>query len=196
MAIVFKGDSGNLKKLMDGLAKTVRPQFRRDIMAGVAEESLELAQRCFHNGADPYGVSWKPSKTSRRERRAGGAKRKGPGQILRETNRLLGSIRRGNVSSGSFTLATNVRYAAVHQFGGTITQGNRTNAHRQRGARKGQFIKKSSNRTRSMRVSFTAAHSWRMPRRAFFPDSRGLPDSWSRRYESAFTDARKALLGE
>lgn len=211
---VIKGDFAELKKMIGDMRGLQGRQFRSVIMQTLAEETLEMVQRGFLKSQSPYGNPWRPSRTSARERRAGGARMKGQGQILRESGRLLNSIRQKS-SSQSFTVGTNVKYAAIHQFGGTITQGNRTNVH----GNEGRFISKTrrpggtgtgirwggqktelgrkgrkGRAIRSMRVSFTFAHSFRMPGRPFLP-TEGLPPTWRRRYVDAFNDARKALLG-
>lgn len=62
----------------------------------------------FRMGVSPYGVKWKPLNPAYRV-----------GQPLRDTGRLQRSIGY-QVHSNAVDVGTNVRYAAVHQFGRTI----------------------------------------------------------------------------
>lgn len=60
----------------------------------------------FKAGSSPYGQPWAPLKIRQ-------------GQPLRDTGRLQNSITPAADATG-VTIGTNVRYAAIHQFGGTI----------------------------------------------------------------------------
>ena len=77
----------------------------RHIGAAVAASTQER----FNTGTGPDGVAWAPSARAKRE----------AGQTLVKTARLKGSIFQQSSASG-VSVGTNVIYAAIHQFGGTI----------------------------------------------------------------------------
>lgn len=195
MPVIVKGDFKELAALVRNLGKLADAPFKTAVMQTIGEETLEMVQRGFQKSIDPYGRPWKPSMTSNRSREMGAPRMKGPGEILRETNRLMSSIRY-RASSRNFTVGTNVKYAAIHQYGGGITRAAVVNRHQ----RSGRFMSKASanRKTRKgpVRVSFTASFTQLHVARPFLPDSRGLPAEWGRRYKDAFVDARKALLGK
>lgn len=74
-------------------------------LVGVA--ALDMVTRGFENESDPYGRKWKPQR-----RRPGG-------QTLSDTGRLKNSWR-VSVTDKSVKLVNATRYAAIHQYGGTI----------------------------------------------------------------------------
>jgi phage gpG-like protein len=64
----------------------------------------------FRTTTDPYGKPWEPSLRATLE----------GGQTLSDTGRLRRSFNVANVSERGFVVATNVQYAAPHQYGATI----------------------------------------------------------------------------
>lgn len=88
-------------------------------LSGLMEEiagHLEFAtQRRFETESGPGGQPWTPSARAREEN----------GQTLTDTGRLRASITR-EVSADALAIGTNVVYAAIHQFGGTIQHPART----------------------------------------------------------------------
>lgn len=81
----------------------------RDALKPVGQALLEMVTYGFEQEKDPYGRKWKPQRTGR------------VGQTLSDTGRLKNSWR---VVMDSQRLQIHflnpTRYAAIHQFGGTI----------------------------------------------------------------------------
>jgi len=120
----------------------------------------------FRDGQDPYGVKWQ-------------AKKNGEASHLKgRTGHLSDSITHV-VNQYLVSIGTNVPYAAIHQFGGTIAARNQTNAH----SKSGRFMSREAagKRKTAVRVSFSKIGQGKMPARPFLPDaSKGLPDDYSR----------------
>lgn len=84
----------------------------RDFTPAMKEVSgvLETGTRVrFETGADPEGRPWVPSQRAIEE----------GGRTLTDTGALLGSIAAAFDATGAI-VGTNLVYAAIHQFGGTI----------------------------------------------------------------------------
>lgn len=168
-----KWDSSELRRMRERLAVLASGAFRRDIYRLLAEEAHHLVRNEFRKEMDPYGKAWKPIKR--------------PGKILQDTGRLRNSYS-ANATHSGFEIATDVKYAAIHNFGGHITRQARVNAH----GRKGRFIARGKGRGRSQRVSFTAAHSFTMPQRQMVPDPKHLPKAWGQAFGEVVRDALKS----
>jgi phage virion morphogenesis protein len=87
----------------------------KGVMLDAVEQNFE------QEGADyrylqPHWVDLAPSTKKRRA-----AQGKWPGRILQVSGRLASSIT-GDSGNGFATVGTNLEYAAIHQFGGTIRQ--------------------------------------------------------------------------
>jgi phage virion morphogenesis protein len=99
-----------LSQLGAGLARMValgeRPRPIWDAIGQYGESSTRLR---FKKQVDPDGVRWKPSIRAQQ----------GGGQTLVMKARLLRSITH-NADNNGTAWGTNVKYAAIHQFGGTI----------------------------------------------------------------------------
>jgi phage virion morphogenesis protein len=115
-----------------------------EIMSDVAGYLLVSTQQRFESEAGPDGQKWQPLKARTASARAGrGRKKRGSDHILRDTVRLYNSLSTSS-DSESATVGTNVEYAAIHQFGGVIKQGERTqklSLKRIRGSKKVRFVK-------------------------------------------------------
>lgn len=85
----------------------LRPRPIWDAIGQYGESSTRLR---FKNQVDPDGQRWKPSIR---------AQESGPGRTLIQTSRLLRSITYRADDRGA-SWGSNVVYAGVHQFGGTI----------------------------------------------------------------------------
>lgn len=107
-----KGDFEGLRDLKRRIAGVEKPNFRRQLVKGLAEEARTQVHVGFQRAEDPEGVAWKPLRSR-------------DGQPLRDTGRLLNSIAVHAFPSG-FTLSTQVKYAATHQYGATIRAKNPT----------------------------------------------------------------------
>ncbi|MFN7000266.1 phage virion morphogenesis protein [Thermaurantiacus tibetensis] len=77
-----------------------------EAIAGVMEEAVRDR---FADGQAPSGAPWLPSRRAREE----------GGRTLVDTRRLLESITQ-RATATSAEVGTNIIYAAIHQFGGTI----------------------------------------------------------------------------
>ena len=77
-----------------------------DVFSEIGNDLAEMARLRFVMGESPYGEAWEPLKTRQ-------------GQPLRDTGRLMNSITHDE-GGDYIEVGTNVKYAAVHQFGATI----------------------------------------------------------------------------
>jgi len=91
---------------------------RRPFMKAVKNIMQDAVEENFAQEGRP---KWKPLRPATIARRGN----KGDGKILQVTGRLVNSIM-GRYDDNSALVGTNVRYAAIHQFGGTIKQKART----------------------------------------------------------------------
>lgn len=105
-----RGDFEGLADLKRRMASIEKERFRIQLSKGLAEESRRLVHEGFTREVDPEDVPWKPSWSP---------------NTLRDTGRLRNSIATHAWSRG-FTLSTNVKYAAIHQYGGIIKAKNAT----------------------------------------------------------------------
>jgi len=91
---------------------------RRPFMKAVKNIMQNAVEENFAQEGRP---KWTPLRAATLARRGN----KGDGKILQVTGRLVNSIM-GRYDDNSAIVGTNVRYAAIHQFGGTIKQKART----------------------------------------------------------------------
>lgn len=115
------------------------------VLAAIGRQVKTNVELGFVGGRDPYGRPW-------------AALRARQGQPLRDTGRLMGSIDY-RVSSDSVEIGTNVRYAPLHQFGGTV----------EAKTPRGLIFPVPGGWVRKRRVA--------IPARPFLPTD-GLPDAW------------------
>lgn len=104
----IKGDFEALADLKRRIESISKPSFRMQLTRGLAEEARTQVHEGFRREEDPEGVPWKPSWSP---------------NTLRDTGRLRNSIA-SHAYPGGFTLSTNVKYAAVHQYGAVIRAKN------------------------------------------------------------------------
>lgn len=197
-----RGDYAKLERLIAGTGDMAR-SYRRQVLEAFALDLQYRTDKCFKTGTSPYGEKWKalshPSK-----RRRGGVPLSDTGRLK---NSIAGQVPR--VTTQGLSISSNVVYAGVHNFGGTVRHGRRTNLHN---PTTGRFLKKtlkstsqgSNQRTvthfsregtketnQHVRVSFTPAHDAKVPQRQFLPDeARGLPAE----YAQDLTKTAKAVL--
>lgn len=121
-----------LDQLMGALADS------RPLMAGIAAELAAQTELAFQDQG-PGWAKLKPA-TIRAREKAG----KWPGQILQVSNALARSIT--TRSGPDFAqIGSNVPYAAIHQFGGTIERAPYGGKLRLRTDRKGNLIRRGKN---------------------------------------------------
>lgn len=99
----------------------------RPTMSAIGAAMLFSTQRRFETKTAPDGQPWRPlaPRTARERAKRG----RSPSDILRDTGRLYQSLTYQVSASGSTATVewgSNVVYAAIHQFGGTIEVGERT----------------------------------------------------------------------
>jgi phage virion morphogenesis protein len=152
----------NLDRLQAAGAE-ITPMLREIGDALVARTMLR-----FERGTGPTGTPWPPFARSTLARMARG--RRGAGaKLLQDRGILRQSITR-RIFNSVLEVGTNVAYAAIHQFGGTIERASRTQTIYQRydertGVLKPRFVRKaSSNFARDVSVG---AHVIRIPARPF-----------------------------
>lgn len=103
----IRGPTVQLKGIARKLAETSKLVTSGDMSRVLAETARDLVDEGFAESKAPDGTPWAP--LSMRD-----------GQPLRDTRRLQSSFTYQTNARG-FELGTNVEYAAIHQFGGTIT---------------------------------------------------------------------------
>ena len=163
---------------LQAAAHDLRPALDR---LGVA--FVSRIRGTFEQQADPYGRAWpglKPSTLRRRRMKGAGA------QILRDTNRLMNSITHVTGENEVTIGATDVEYAAIHQFGGTINRKGKSGSVRLRTTAAGQLTRGSTGgavfasrrHKRAIERSYEGRdYSISIPARPFFPDGE-LPADW------------------
>ncbi|MFM7011629.1 MAG: phage virion morphogenesis protein [Betaproteobacteria bacterium] len=115
-----------------------------------------LSKLTFRDSADPYGVPWAPLKSR-------------DGKPLLDSGNLRNSIN-FKVAASVLRIGPNVGYGAIHQTGGTtparvITPKNA----------KALAFKIGGVTVFAKKVNHPGS---KIPRRAYLPDERGLPDDW------------------
>ena len=110
VSIEIEGEG--LKRLEQRLAAIADPRTRREALESVAAEIETQARRRIEAGGPaPDNTDWADwSKDYARTRRGGG------GKLFLEGD-LLGSLQ-SSVSGDEAEVGTNLRYGAIHQFGG------------------------------------------------------------------------------
>lgn len=150
-------DDGASKPLRDVIAKVTHPAPIFDAVGADLEAQVQIG---FVAGHDPYGTPWAQPKFR-------------PGQPLRDTGRLMASITH-NADDRGLEVGTNVCYAPIHQFGGTISAQPGNAGSSSCGPRKGApfLVFKAGGQT-------VRAKSVTIPARPFLPTAeRGMPDTW------------------
>lgn len=141
------GDTMKLRSLVESMRHVSRSAWRVKLMKVLSQEAVALAQECFEKSQDPYGSSWPPLKVRQ-------------GQPLLDTGRLRNSISGRANGATSFVVGTNVKYAKLQNFGGTV-------------------VPKSGKALRfSIGNRMVFAKSVKVPARPFFPKQM-LPKPWA-----------------
>jgi phage virion morphogenesis protein len=147
----------------------------KPVMQTVGQTLVTQADLGFRAEKDPWGTPWKKLKAATLRARRG--RRKGA-KILRDTGRLAGSINY-RATADSVTVGTNVIYAAIHQFGGTIQRAARQHTLYFKTNKKqtevgNRFVRKSrSNFAQDVTIG---AHAITIPARPFLPIRNGRVD--------------------
>ena len=171
MSTSFAGDFAALKELIRAARRLATPQGRAGVVKAAAWGALSALEERFATATDPKGQPWKPSLRAQLE----------GGQTLSDTGRLRRGFSVRATGSWGFTIGTNVRYAAPHQFGATIVPKRarylRVRLAGGRGKRKGG------------KGRWVATTQVRLPARPFFPEGNDLG-----RYAPHMAEAIQAYL--
>jgi phage gpG-like protein len=162
----FKGNFRELDKLIANIDQMAKPAFATALSKNVGMAALNEVDESFANSKDPWDKPWQPS---RRAESTGG-------QTLRKSGRLQRSMTATSAmrpSANGFEIGANVEYAAIHQYGGTITPKSRKNLRFKVGKR------------------WVSTKKVRIPQRMMVPEPELSP-----RWERAFEDAVAAYLEE
>lgn len=110
-------------------------------MRAIARALRNSAEDSFAKQASPFGPAWQALKPATLKARRGG----GTGaKILQDSGQLAASIT-ATSDATSATLTAGKRYAAIHQFGGTIERPAYSIKTRHRTDRKGNLLRQESN---------------------------------------------------
>lgn len=98
----------------------------------------DAVEENFAKSGRPSWTKLKPSTIADRQRKGYGV-----GEILRRTGRLVSSIEPGSSKTEAW-VATNLRYAAIHHFGGTIERAPYGGTVRLRTDRRGNLLRQGA----------------------------------------------------
>jgi phage gpG-like protein len=167
--VKMSGDFAKLQRLIRGMEKLAAGRFIAGATRALGEEALNQVQESFAAGRSPYGRKWK-----------GPSSRPG-GQPLRDTGRLMNSFSL-RFSPTNFTLSSNVIYAAIHNYGGTIRPVRA----------KALFFRVG----KGPQAPFVRTQEVSIPQRQFLPSSsQHLGRRWSRAFRDVLADQRRKALG-
>jgi len=162
---MIRGEYSKLERLVRLAHNMAMPEWRAGLSRVAAEAAREQIAASFAEGRDPWGRPWKKSLRAELE----------GGQTLSDTGRLRRSFGYGANPSG-FSIGTNVRYAATHQYGATIA------------AKRAPYLKfrlaGGSRKRKSGRGRWVQVKSVTIPARPFIPEP-GLSPAWKSAIESA-----------
>lgn len=142
----------------------------------IAAVAVNFSKERFRQQAwlDESPERWKPRKKPRK----GGKKR---GQtLLVDTGRLKKSIRKVSASTSRVVIGTDVPYASIHNYGGTITGTFKVRAHTVKAHRRRAHTRIRAGRTEKIKAqtikmhtvgSHTRKMNTRIPQRQFLGDS-------------------------
>jgi len=156
--VKYKQDDSKVKSRLSGIERGAGNMIGAyDVIGSRIANRIRLG---FKSSTSPYGGKWKKLKF-----------RKG-GQPLRDTNRLLGSIGHSPDAAG-VDIGTNVLYAKIHNFGGTIK------------AKRAPYLMFKTP------TGFARVKQVKIPARRFMPIRGGkisLPKPWQQSVHSALTE--------
>lgn len=165
-----RGDFARLNRLILTVGRMAQPAWRTGLARNVAETALEQIATSFEQERDPYDKPWDKSLRANLE----------GGQTLSDTGRLRRSFTY-QANARGFVVGTNVRYAAIHQYGGTI---------RPKRAKYLRFrLAGGTGKRKGGRGQWAQAKQVTIPARPFVPEPELSP-----RWERAFTEAIERYL--
>jgi phage gpG-like protein len=171
MSASFTGDFAALKRLVRAVRHLNTPQGQVGVVKAASWGAMNALEERFATASDPKGRPWKVSLRAQLE----------GGQTLSDTGRLRRSFSVRATGPWGFTIGTNVRYAAPHQFGATITP---------RRARYLRFrLAGGRGRRKGGKGRWVTAARVDLPARPFFPTGNDLG-----RYAPHMAEAIEAYL--
>jgi phage virion morphogenesis protein len=131
MEIIIKMDGADaVREYLNKIAD--RAGNMRPIMKAIGDRVVEQTKRRFEKGGPaPDGTPWKPSKTPNPKRI----------RTLTVSGHLRDSIRSQPIGNNAVAIGTNKVYGAIHQLGGGIKQGARSELFVRNRAKSGKFTK-------------------------------------------------------
>lgn len=171
-------------------------------MRAIARALRNITEDAFAKQASPFGPAWAALQPSTLAGRRGGGQ---GAKILQDSGQLAASIR-STSDATSATVTAGKRYAAIHQFGGTIERPAYSIKTRHRTDRKGNLLRteqfggkglifaKNSHKSVLERWHEVNGFSINIPPRPFLPVDRGgnlAPVA----QEAVLTIIQDALLG-
>jgi phage gpG-like protein len=175
VAVPVTGDFAKLADMVKDIRELASSSAKARLNKNLAQEARNQMVQGFIEMQDPYGITW--------------AKTKRGGQILRKTTRMMNSVR-AEADENSFRLATDVVYAAVHQYGAKIAPHSRVQAQSRAVNRKGKFISWKAaaklKRPPNVRVMkrATFANGITIPQRQFLPGDGKIGPIWMNAFRS------------
>ena len=135
-----------------------RLEHRAPLMKKLSHAMWDAVEENFAQQGRPTWMGWSPKY----------AKRRGPGQILQRSGRLASSIMPYS-DNDSATVGTNVAYAAIHNFGGTIDIPARSQQAYYRMDKSGNVSNRFSKKNKANYSEWNTipAYQVNMPRREF-----------------------------
>ncbi len=160
--------------------------FMVEAFDGIASDVTAKVRMGFRDQTDPWGQPWLPLKPSTiRARRKG--KGGGSDKILRNSGLLSNVANAERTGPMTVELGSNLRYAAVHQFGATISFSPRVLRVRLRKTKNAagkNVYRFAKNKHKRAITKFGSSQGWKVniPARPFLPLLAGnvasLPASW------------------
>ena len=152
MSASLSGNFAALRKLVRATRHLTTPRGQVGVVKAAAFGALSALEERFATTTDPQGRPWPPSLRAQLE----------GGQTLSDTGRLRRSFSARVLGPAGFTLGTNVRYAAPHQFGAVIVP-KRARCLRFR-------LAGGRGRRKGGRGRWVSARRVALPPRPFFPE--------------------------
>jgi phage gpG-like protein len=171
----LSGDFADLRRLIRAARHLATPKGQTGVVKAAAWGAIGALEERFATATDPKGRPWKPSLRAQLE----------GGQTLSDTGRLRRSFSVQAAGPWGFTIGTNVRYAAPHQFGATITP---------KRARYLRFrLAGGRGRRKGGKGRWVTATRVDLPVRPFFPEGNDLGRYAPHMAEAIQTYLRRAL---
>jgi phage gpG-like protein len=167
--VTVKGDFKRLAQLSASMRRASRTAQQATLRVFAVDLARET-DLCFLRSRSPYGEPWQGLKHPSGRRRGG--------LPLLDSGRLKNSIRIRQ-TGGGIRVSSNVVYAGIHNYGGTIQHAARSELRRYalKGGGKRARVGLNSRAVRTVRtVASVGEHQGTIPRRQFLPsEAWGLP---------------------